>query len=326
MKTALITGVSGQDGSYLAEHLLRLDYRVYGIVRYYHFRSKNLPPFVSGHPRMTFLYGDVRDKLSLEEAIRKSQPDEIYNLAGQTFVPISWCNAPETFDVNVGGLARILEIVERVCPSARVYQASSSEMYGNYNGALDEDTPMHPVSPYGVSKFSSHCLAKVYRAKGMYVSCGILFNHESPRRGPEMVTRKITRHIAAWMAGSKEPLCLGNLKARRDWGFAGDYVKAMHTMLQMPLPDDFVIGTGTSHSVIDFVQSAIVASKLDWDEYASLIESDPLAMRANEIHDLVAKPSKAHNILDWWPRTTFEELVKMMVDHDAALVSTEARV
>src|ERR1700688_1045025 len=250
MKRALITGISGQDGSYLAEYLLQLGYQVFGIVR----RGPGTMRWLADiQDRVELLYGDLRDTESLEVAFHKSWPDEVYNLAGQVFVPTSWECPAETFDINVGGLARLLSIVEPQKPDTRVYQASSSEMYGNVADFCGENTRFQPNSPYGVSKMAAHRLAEIYRARGVYSVGGILFNHESPRRGPEMVTRKITRAAAGWAAGDKTKLKLGNLEARRDWGYAGDYVKAMHAMLQQSAPKDYVIGTGESHSVAEFV-------------------------------------------------------------------------
>src|SRR5713226_957874 len=257
MKRALITGISGQDGSYLAEYLLELGYQVFGLVR----REPRTVRWLQGIcERVEFVYGDLRDNTSLEGAFRKAWPDEVYNLAGQVFVPTSWECPAETFDINVGGLARLLQIATRQKPDTRVYQASSSEMYGNVDGFCNEQTPFKPTSPYGTSKMAAHGLVQAYRERGVFVVGGILFNHESPRRGPEMVTRKITMAAAEWAKGDRSKLKLGNLQARRDWGFAGDYVKAMHAMLQQPVPKDYVIGTGESHSVAEFV--SIVLAEL----------------------------------------------------------------
>ncbi len=229
MKKALITGISGQDGSYLAEYLLDLGYSVYGMVRRETGTMRWLTPI---QDQIEVLYADMRDAASLEVAFAKASPDEVYNLAGQVFVPTSWQIPAETFDINVGGLARLLNIIERQKPNTRIYQASSSEMYGNLNGLRDEQTALAPTSPYGVSKTAAHRLCEVYRERGIFAVGGILFNHESPRRGPEMVTRKITLAAADWAQGKKNKLKLGNMQARRDWGFAGDYIRAMHAMLQ----------------------------------------------------------------------------------------------
>jgi GDPmannose 4,6-dehydratase len=225
-------------------------YEFYGLVR----RAPNASPWLQKNcSRIEFIYGDLRDSVSIEVAFRKAWPDEVYNLGGQVFVPSSWELPSETFDINVGGLARLLQIIERQKPDTRLYQASSSEMYGNVDGQCSEVTPFNPLSPYGSSKVAAHQLVGIYRRKGLFAVGGILFNHESPRRGPEMVTRKITRAAAQWANGEKAKLKLGNLQARRDWGFAGDYVKAMRLMLQQKEPKDYVIGTGSSHSVSDFV-------------------------------------------------------------------------
>jgi len=322
---ALITGALGQDGSYLSEFLLKQGYEVWGLVR------GSAPLHDNVVKNVVYVYGDMRDELSLEQVIRKLQPDEIYNLAGQVFVPTSWDNPAETFDVNVGGLARILHVVERACKNAKVYQASSSEMYGNvrseYLIALNEKSAMNPVSPYATSKYAAHKLVDVYRKKGFFVVSGILFNHESPRRGQEMVTRKITRQIGAWMAGEKGQLRLGNCDAKRDWGFAGDYVVAMYRMLQLPEPEDFVIGTGKAHSVDDFVRTAIEASDLRLDDSIIDVQVNcPEFARQNELWTLVANYSNAESKLKWHPEYSFEELVAMMVKSDAAYYKELANV
>ena len=330
MKKALITGISGQDGSYLAEYLLGLGYSVYGLVR----RESSTMRFLEDvKDRIELLYGDMRDTVSLEVAFAKATPDEVYNLAGQVFVPTSWHLPAETFDINVGGLARVLNIVERLKPDTRVYQASSSEMYGNLDGLRNEDTRLSPTSPYGVSKTAAHKLCEVYRARGIYAVGGILFNHESPRRGPEMVTRKITLASADWAKGRKNKLKLGNMDARRDWGFAGDYVRAMHAMLQQAEPKDYVIATGKSHSVFEFV--AEVLQSLDLvpaggdlakvvNEY---VEVDPKLFRTGEIHDLRGDAALARKELNWHPEVDFHGLVRMMVKADtgAKVKKTEAQ-
>lgn len=320
MKKALITGISGQDGSYLAEYLLGLGYEVWGLVR----REPSTMRWLEAvADRVEFVYGDLRDAESLAVAFQKAWPDELYNLAGQVFVPTSWECPSETMDINAGGLARLLQIVERQKPDTRVYQASTSEMFGNTDGKRSEKTPLQPMSPYGTSKMAAHRLAEVYRNRGLYVASGILFNHESPRRGPEMVTRKITRAAAQLALGDQTKLKLGNMQARRDWGFAGDYIKAMHAMLQKESAKDYVIGTGTSHSVEDFVRQVLeelhrisggdnVPSIEDW------VEVDPHLLRTGEIHDLRADASLAHKELDWQPTVDFPQLVRMMVEADFA--------
>lgn len=321
MKSALITGVSGQDGSYLAEHLLEQGYKVWGLVRRAPGALRWLQPVLQ---RIEFVFGDLRDAESLAVAFQKAWPNEVYNLAGQVFVPTSWEFPTETFDINVGGLARLLQIVERQKPDTRVYQASSSEMFGNHSGLCNEETPLRPTSPYGTSKMAAHRLVDVYRGRGLFAVAGILFNHESPRRGPEMVTRKITRAAADWIKGDRTKLKLGNLEARRDWGFAGEYVKAMHAMLQQPIAQDYVIGTGVSHSVRDFINQVLVelrrlckskevpASIEEW------VELDPQLVRRGEIHDLRADTARARNMLGWQPKVDFEGLVRIMVEADIA--------
>src|SRR5579864_5112053 len=327
MKKALITGISGQDGSYLAEYLLELGYKVYGLVR----RETGTMRWLQNiGDSVELLYGDMRDTVSLEVAFAKATPDEAYNLAGQVFVPTSWHMPAETFDINVGGLARILNIVERLKPDTRVYQASSSEMYGNLNGLRNEETPLLPTSPYGVSKTAAHRLCEVYRARGIFAVGGILFNHESPRRGPEMVTRKITLASADWAQGKKNKVKLGNMQARRDWGFAGDYVRAMHAMLQQPEPVDYVIATGQSHSVQDFVVEVLRCLELVpananvVDVVNEYVEIDPKLFRTGEIHDLRGDATLARQSLKWQPKVDFHGLVRMMVESDA-LGQPEAR-
>lgn len=322
MKTALITGVSGQDGSYLAEYLLDLGYKVYGLVR----RETDTVRFLHGvQDRIELLYGDMRDAVSLEVAFAKAMPDEIYNLAGQVFVPTSWHLPAETFDINVGGLARLLNMVERLKPETRVYQASSSEMYGNLNGLRNEETSLRPTSPYGVSKTAAHNLCGVYRERGIFVVGGILFNHESPRRGPEMVTRKITLVAADWAQGKKNKVKLGNMQARRDWGFAGDYVRAMHAMLQQEKPKDYVIATGESHSVYEFVVEVLRCLDLmpEGREVADVVneyvEVDSKLFRTGEIHDLRGDATLARRELNWTPEVDFPELVRRMVEGDTGV-------
>ena len=326
MKKALITGISGQDGSYLAEYLLGLGYSVYGLVR----RESGTMRWLNGvKDRIELLYGDMRDTVSLEVAFAKATPDEVYNLAGQVFVPTSWHLPAETFDINVGGLARVLNIVERLKPDTRVYQASSSEMYGNLDGLRNEDTRLSPTSPYGVSKTAAHKLCEVYRARGVFAVGGILFNHESPRRGPEMVTRKITLASADWARGKKNKVKLGNMDARRDWGFAGDYVRAMHGMLQEAEAKDYVIATGKSHSVFEFVAEVLhcldlVPAGADVAKIVSeYVEVDPKLFRTGEIHDLRGDAALARKELKWQPEVDFHGLVRMMVESDAGVATSK---
>lgn len=330
MKRALITGISGQDGSYLAELLLDLGYRVYGLVRR---ETATMRWLRHIQDRIEILFGDMRDGVSLEVSFAKAWPDEVYNLAGQVFVPTSWQAPAETFEINVGGLARLLNIIERQKPDTRLYQASSSEMYGNVNGLRDEQTLMTPTSPYGVSKTAAHRLCSVYRERGLFAVGGILFNHESPRRGPEMVTRKITLAAADWAKGGTQKLKLGNMQARRDWGFAGDYVRAMHAMLQQDRPGDYVIATGESHSVYEFVVEVLRCLDLIprgrnvADVVNEYVEVDPKLFRTGEIHDLRGDASLALRELNWKPEVYFKGLVRMMVDSDARLrVTREAEL
>ncbi len=325
MTTALVTGITGQDGSYLAEYLVGLGYKVYGLARRDPGAAGWLPPITD---RIELLQGDLRDLNSLEAAFREAWPDEVYNLAGQTSVPESWELPDQTIDINVGGLARLLQIVERHRPDTRLYQASSSEMFGNVDGRCNETTPLCPTSPYGISKMAAHRLCEVYRRRGIYAVSGILFNHESPRRRPEMVTRKITRAAAAWARGDRTKLKLGDLQARRDWGFAGDYVRAMHAMLQRPGPEDYVLGTGTSHSVADFVAQALAELRTvngDACAFSTLeecVEIDPRLLRVGEIRDARADAARAHRELGWKPLVDFPSLVRMMVRADLEALST----
>ncbi len=317
MKKALITGAIGQDGSYLTEHLLKLGYQVYGMIR--------KPPH-SNHwaidwmmnkawgDRVGYIYGDMRDEISLRNAIQKSWPDEIYNLAGQVFVPLSWDEPDTTFDVNTGGLARILKIVEQVKKDAKVYQASTSEMFGNHEGACTDETEMRPRSPYGISKLAAHRLVALYRDRGLFVVAGILFNHESPRRGTEMVTRKIAMAVAGWSVGGDDILSLGNIDTRRDWGFAGDYVKAMHSMMQQPYPQDYVVGTGVSHSVRNFLEEACLVAGVDRAFSEKHVRIDERLKRQQEIFDLRADTTKIKEQTGWTPQQGFRELVRMMVE------------
>lgn len=327
MKSALITGISGQDGSYLAEYLLERGYQVWGLVR----RDPASMQWLETIRRsIEVVYGDLRDTESLGVAFQKAWPDEVYNLAAQVFVPTSWEHPAETFDINVGGLARLLQIIERTKPDTRIYQASTSEMVGNFEGTCNEQTPLRPTSPYGTSKLAAHRLVGVYRQRGLFAVGGILFNHESPRRGPEMVTRKITRAAARWLLGDHTKLQLGNLQARRDWGFAGDYVKIMHAMLQQSRPRDYIIGTGISHSVSDFLLEVIAAiGELGGPgnappSIAEWVEVNPRFLRIGEIHDLRADTSLARQELGWQPAVDFKQLVRMMVASDVAAARHDA--
>lgn len=306
MKRALITGIFGQDASYLAEYLLSLGYDVYGTVR----RGSA----VWSIPPGKVLYADMRDEASLKSALMKVWPDEIYNLAAQSFPWGSWHCSAETFDVNVGGVARLLELVERIKPDTRIFQASTADSYGLQEGAVNDQTPMRPMSPYGVSKLAAHKLMQLYRERGLYTACGILFNHDSPRRGVGFVTTKIVNHLARFVAGQPEPLTLGYLDGHRDWGFAGDYVKAMYAMLQLDTPEDIVIGTGETHSVRMFLQMALLSAGIDREEfYRDWLKADSRLVRGNEEKRMWADTGKAKRLLNWQATTTFRELVEGMV-------------
>ena len=315
MKTALITGITGQDGSYLAELLLEKGYKVYGLVR----RSSTVTFERIQHiqDRLELVSGDLTDQNSLFYALEESCPDEVYNLAAQSFVQTSWTQPVLTGDVTGLGVTRMLEAIRIFDRERRIrfYQASSSEMFGKVQAVpQDEDTHFYPRSPYGVAKVYGHWATVNYRESyGMYAVSGILFNHESPRRGLEFVTRKVTDGAARIKLGLASELRLGNLDAQRDWGFAGDYVRAMHLMLQQDQPDDYVVATGETHTVQRLVELAFGAVGLDWREHVSL---DPRFMRPAEVDLLVGDPSKARRELGWEPEVGFEALVTMMVDAD----------
>ncbi len=320
MSRALITGISGQDGSYLAEFLLGKGYEVYGVVR----RSSSFntarldaiyqDPHVA-HGRLHLLYGDLNDASSLNRIIREIQPDEIYNLAAQSHVRVSFDVPEYTGEITALGAVRLLEAVREVGTKCRFYQASSSEMFGLVRESPQtEMTPFYPRSPYGVAKVYAHWITVNYRESyGLHASNGILFNHESPRRGPTFVTRKITRALAAIRYGLQDKLYLGNLDARRDWGYAGDYVEAMWLMLQRDEPGDYLIATGEQHSVREFLDAAFGYAGLDWRMY---VEIDPRYYRPAEVDTLLGDASKAKKLLGWAPRVGFAELVRRMVDAD----------
>jgi GDPmannose 4,6-dehydratase len=309
----VITGVTGQDGSYLAELLLEKGYRVIGVVR----RTSHDSYERIGHllDRLQIVPADLLDQHSLTTVVRDAQPHEVYNLAAQSFVPTSWTQPVLTGEFTALGVTRLLEAVRLACPSARVYQASSSEMFGKaVETPQRETTPFYPRSPYGVAKVYGHWITVNYRESyGLYAVSGILFNHESPRRGLEFVTRKVTHGVARIVKGLANELRLGNLEARRDWGFAGDYVDAMWRMLQQPEPVDFVIGTGVTHTVRELCDRAFAHVGLDWKRY---VKVDPAFVRPAEVDTLQADASGARRALGWEPRTSFEELVGMMVDAD----------
>ncbi len=319
-KTALITGITGQDGLYLAELLLTKGYAVHGVIRGQNNPKRGLVESLL--PDVTLHAGDLTDMSSLIRALRDSDPDEVYNLGAVSFVAYSWENAAHTADVTAKGALTMLEAVRLHCHDdpgrIRFYQASSSEMFGKVaESPQHERTLLWPRSPYAVSKVFAHHLTINYRESyGMHASSGILFNHESPRRGPEFVTRKITQAVAAIHLGRQDELVLGNLDARRDWGYAGDYVEAMWLMLQQPEPDDFVIATGEAHSVREFAAAAFAHAGIDdWERH---VRQDPRFMRPAEVEQLVGDATKAHEVLGWKPRVGFAELVAMMVDADIA--------
>jgi GDPmannose 4,6-dehydratase len=313
MPTALITGITGQDGSYLAEFLLEKGYTVVGVVR----RSSTTPYERIAHlvDHVELASADLLDQTSLTDVVGDFQPEEIYNLAAQSFVQTSWNQPVLTGEFTALGVTRMLEAMKKAAPKARFYQASSSEMFGKViESPQRETTPFYPRSPYGVAKVYGHWITVNYRESfGMYAVSGILFNHESPRRGLEFVTRKVTDAVARIKLGLQSEVRLGNLEARRDWGFAGDYVEAMWLMLQQDTPDDYVVGTGHTCSVRDLCETAFAAVDLDYRDY---VVQDPRFFRPAEVDLLVADPSKAAAVLGWEPKVSFSELVRMMVDAD----------
>jgi GDPmannose 4,6-dehydratase len=322
MPRALITGVTGQDGSYLAEFLLTKGYEVVGVVRRTsHHSYERIDHLLD---RIEVVAADLLDQHSLTVVLQETKPDEVYNLAAQSFVPTSWSQPVLTGEFTALGVTRILEAIRLVHPAARFYQASSSEMFGKaVETPQRETTPFYPRSPYGVAKVYGHWITVNYRESyDLYAVSGILFNHESPRRGPEFVTRKVTDGVARIKLGLAKDLHLGNLDARRDWGFAGDYVEAMWMMLQRPTATDYVIGTGETHSVRELAELAFSHVGLDYRAY---VVSDPRFHRPAEVDLLLADPAKARGELGWKPKVTFQELVAMMVDADIARLSAAAR-
>lgn len=317
-KTALITGINGQDGSYLAELLLAKGYRVTGIVR--RSSTETLQRIEHIRSRIEIYQADLLDQSSLAKVLADVQPDEVYNLAAMSFVPTSWQQPVLTAEFTAVGVTRLLEALRQSCPKARFYQASSSEMYGKVQETPQrESTPFYPRSPYGVAKVYGHYITVNYRESYNLFACsGILFNHESPRRGLEFVTRKITDAVARIKLGLASELRLGNLDARRDWGFAGDYVQAMWLMLQQNTADDYVIGTGETHTVREFVEIAFGHVGLDWNKHVVV---DPKFYRPAEVDLLLGDPTKAIKTLGWKPAVSFPQLVKMMVDSDLQILS-----
>ena len=313
MPKALITGVTGQDGSYLAELLLAKGYEVVGVVRRTsHHSYERIEHLLD---RIEVVAADLLDQHSLTVVLQESRPDEVYNLAAQSYVPTSWSQPVLTGEFTALGVTRILEAIRLAHPTARFYQASSSEMFGKVTETPQrETTRFYPRSPYGVAKVYGHWITVNYRESyGLYAVSGILFNHESPRRGVEFVTRKVSEGVARIKRGLATELRLGNLDARRDWGFAGDYVDAMWRMLQQPEPRDFVVGTGIAHSVRELVEIAFSHVGLDWQRY---VVQDPRFVRPAEVDLLLADPSRARSELGWVPRLPFEDLVRLMVDED----------
>jgi len=320
--TALVTGITGQDGSYLAEFLLEQGYRVVGMTR----RSSTLTDERIAHltGRLELIQGDLLDQASLVAALAETGPNEVYNLAAQSFVPTSWNQPVLTGEFTALGVTRMLEAIRQVDPAIRFYQASSSEMFGKVREVPQtEATPFHPRSPYGVAKAYGHFLTVNYRESyGLYAACGILFNHESPRRGLEFVSRKVTDGAARIALGLAKELAMGNLDAERDWGFAGDYVRAMWLMLQQPEPSDYVIATGVAHSVRQLCQTAFARVGLD---YERLVTFDPSLTRPADVDHLLGDASKAREALGWEPTVAFRELIEMMVDADVARIEGRLR-
>ena len=314
-RRALVTGITGQDGSYLAEFLLEKGYTVYGMVR--RASSENFERIEHIRQRLELRQADLLDQLSLIQLIEETRPHEVYNLAAQSFVPTSWTQPVLTGEYTALGVTRLLDAIRLVDQTIRFYQASSSEMFGKVRETpQNEQTPFYPRSPYGVAKVYGHAITVNYRESyGLFACCGILFNHESPRRGLEFITRKVTDGVARIACGSQTELRLGNLEARRDWGFAGDYVQAMWLMLQQEQPDDYVVATGRTHSVQELVELAFSRVDLDWRRYVVI---DPAFKRPAEVDLLLGDATKAHKNLGWASKVSFGDLIRMMVDADLA--------
>jgi GDPmannose 4,6-dehydratase len=315
---ALITGITGQDGSYLAEFLLEKGYTVYGMVR--RSSTENFERIAHLTGRVILKQADLLDQLSLIKIMEEVQPDEIYNLAAMSFVPTSWTQPMLTGEFTAIGVTRVLEAMRQICPQARFYQASSSEMFGKVREVPQTElTAFYPRSPYGAAKAYGHYITVNYRESyNLFAVSGILFNHESPRRGREFVTRKISDGVARIKLGLERDLRMGNLDSQRDWGFAGDYVRAMWMMLQQPQPDDYVIATGIAHSVRDFIERAFARVNMDWKSY---VVQDPRYIRPAEVDHLLGDSSKARRVLGWAPSVDFGELADMMVDADLKKLS-----
>ncbi|MEM2160667.1 MAG: GDP-mannose 4,6-dehydratase, partial [Candidatus Nitrosotenuis sp.] len=315
MKNALIFGLTGQDGAYLSNFLLKKGYNVFGTFRRTSHKCFERLEEMNTLNDIKKIKADLADSSSIQYAIKQAQPDEVYNLAAQSFVGASFQQPILTSDITGLGTLRILEVIREHAPNAKFYQASSSEMYGNYGGFLNEQSYFMPRSPYGVAKVFAHHMTNHYReAYNIFACCGILFNHESPMRGTEFVTRKITYNLARIKYGRASKFSLGNIKAKRDWGFAGDYVEAMWLMLQQKEPDNYVISMGESHSVEEFLTLATeYAGMGDWHDFVEISEAN---MRPTDIDDLIGNSSKAREKLNWRPKTSFKDLVKLMVEHD----------
>ena len=310
---ALVTGITGQDGSYLAELLLSKGYEVFGLVRRSSVkRLERIEPLIDN---LVLVEGDLSDQSSLDSVIHDVQPDEVYNMAAQSFVPASWNQAVLTGDVTGLGVIRVLEAIRKRCPKAKFLQASSSEMFGKVRETpQNEKTPFYPRSPYGVAKVFGHHITVNYRESyGIFACSAMAFNHESPRRGTEFVTRKVTQQVARIKCGLAKKLAMGNLDAKRDWGFAGDYVNGMWMILQQPEPDDFVLATGITHSIRELLDIAFGTVGLNWQYY---VEVDPKFIRPAEVDFLCGDATKARQELTWQPRVSFEELIQMMVEAD----------
>lgn len=322
MPTALITGITGQDGSYLAEFLLSKGYTVIGMSR--RTSTVNFERIAHIQDQISLIQGDLHDQSSMVSILEEFQPTEVYNLAAQSFVPTSWQQAVLTAEVTAVGVLRLLESIRQVNPKIRFYQASSSEMFGKVvEVPQKETTPFYPRSPYGVAKVYGHWITVNYRESyNLFTTSGILFNHESPRRGFEFVTRKISRGVAAIKLGIADELRLGNLDAQRDWGYALDYVRAMWMMLQQDAPDDYVIGTGETHSVREFCEIAFSYVGLNYQDY---VIQDPKFYRPAEVDLLISDPTKARNVLGWEPSVTFQELVEMMVEEDLKILGEQKK-
>lgn len=338
MKKALVTGITGQDGSYLADLLLEKGYSVYGMAR--RSSTQNFERIQHIKDKVKFVHGDLTDQSSLDEAIRSVKPDEVYNLAAQSFVPVSWNQPASTGDITGLGVTRILEAIRKHKPNTKFYQASSSEMFGKVQETPQtEKTSFYPRSPYGVAKVYGHWITINYRESYDIFACsGILFNHESPRRGLEFVTRKVTHTVAKIKLGLAKELRMGNLDAKRDWGFAGDYVEAMWLMLQQPKPEDFVIATGETHSVRRLVEASFFAAGMDlsWEGKGAeekgidkrsgtvVVVIDPAFLRPAEVDLLIGDPTKAKRVLGWSPRMSFDNLVENMVGEDISRLKTKS--